>query len=101
VSALDADAWRAQIAKRAIGLDNPGILVFIHGYNSSFADAARRAAQLSYDLNFAGAPVLFSWPSRAEVIGYTVDEQNAEWSVSDMKTVLASLATVPPAPRST
>jgi len=96
LSALDADAWRAQIAKRAIGLDNPGILVFIHGYNSSFADAARRAAQLSYDLNFAGAPVLFSWPSRAELIGYTVDEQNAEWSVSDMKAVLASLATVAP-----
>ena len=96
VSALDADAWRAQIAKRAIGLDNAGILVFIHGYNCSFADAARRAAQLSYDLNFAGAPVLFSWPSRAEVIGYTFDEQNAEWSVSDMKAVLASLATVAP-----
>jgi esterase/lipase superfamily enzyme len=96
LSALDADAWRAQIAKRAIGLDNPGILVFIHGYNSSFADAARRAAQLSYDLNFAGATVIFSWPSRAELIGYTVDEQNAEWSVSDMKAVLASLATVAP-----
>jgi len=96
LTALDAEAWRAQIAKRAIGLDNPGILVFIHGYNSSFADAARRAAQLSYDLNFAGATMLFSWPSRAEVLSYPVDEQNAEWSVSDMKTVLASLATVAP-----
>ena len=94
LTALDADAWRAQIAKRAAGLDNPGILVFIHGYNSSFADAARRAAQLSYDLNFAGATVLFSWPSRAEVAEYTVDEQNAEWAVSDMKAVLASLGTV-------
>jgi len=93
---LDADEWRAQIGKRATALSNPGILVFIHGYNTSFADASMRAAQLSYDLNFAGATVLFSWPSRAELVQYTVDEQNAEWSIPDMKTVLASLATIAP-----
>jgi esterase/lipase superfamily enzyme len=96
VTPLDRDAWRAQIGKRAHGMDNPGILVFIHGYNSSFADAARRAGQLAYDLNFAGATVLFSWPSRAEVVQYTVDEQNAEWSVEDMHSVLASLASIAP-----
>lgn len=96
VKQMDTAAWRAEIGKRAHGLDNPGILVFIHGYNCSFADAARRAGQLAYDLNFAGATVLFSWPSRAEVIQYTADEQNAEWSIGDMKTVLASLATIAP-----
>jgi esterase/lipase superfamily enzyme len=96
LQSLDSDAWRAEIAKRATALSNPGILVFIHGYNTSFADAALRAGQLSYDLNFAGATVLFSWPSRAELVQYTVDEQNAEWSIADMKTVLASLATVAP-----
>jgi esterase/lipase superfamily enzyme len=96
IEPLGADTWRARIAKRAVGLDNPGILVFIHGYNTGFADAARRAAQLSYDLNFAGATVMFSWPSRGELVDYTVDEQNAEWSIDDMKTVLASLATVAP-----
>jgi len=96
VTPLDPDAWRAQIGKRARGLDNPGILVFVHGYNCSFADAARRAGQLAYDLNFAGATVLFSWPSRAEVVQYTVDEQNAEWSVPDMQAVLASLSSIAP-----
>jgi esterase/lipase superfamily enzyme len=93
---LSTDAWRAEIAKRAIALDRPGILVFVHGYNSSFADAARRAGQLAYDLKFGGATVLFSWPSRDATLEYTVDEQAAEWSVPDMKTVLASLATVAP-----
>jgi esterase/lipase superfamily enzyme len=96
ITPLDTDAWRAQIGKRARSMDNPGILVFVHGYNSSFADAARRAGQLAFDLNFSGATVLFSWPSRAEVVQYTVDEQNAEWSVPDMEAVLASLATVAP-----
>jgi esterase/lipase superfamily enzyme len=93
---LSAAAWRAEIATRASALGNPGILVFVHGYNSSFADAARRAGQLAFDLKFAGATMVFSWPSRAATLEYTVDEQAAEWSVPDMRDVLASLATVAP-----
>ncbi len=96
VQPMAHDAWRAEIARRATALGNAGILVFIHGYNVRFADAARRAGQLSYDLGFAGPTVLFSWPSRGGVVDYTVDEQAAEWSVPDMKEVLSSLATVAP-----
>ena len=96
MKALGLDAWRAEITKRATALGNAGILVFIHGYNSRFADAARRAGQLSHDLGFAGPTVLFSWPSRGGVVEYTVDEQNAEWSMPDMKAVLASLASMAP-----
>lgn len=93
---LKIDAWRAEIAKRATALGNPGILVFIHGYNSSFSDAARRAGQLAFDLKFGGSTVLFSWPSRAATLEYTVDEQAAEWSIPDMKDLLASIATIAP-----
>jgi esterase/lipase superfamily enzyme len=96
LTSLSSDAWRAEIATRATALDNPGILVFVHGYNSSFADAARRAGQLAFDLRFGGSTVLFSWPSRAATLEYTVDEQAAEWSVPDMQAVLASLATIAP-----
>jgi esterase/lipase superfamily enzyme len=96
VQPLGHEAWRAEIAKRATALGNAGILVFIHGYNVRFADAARRAGQLSYDLGFAGPTVLFSWPSRGGIVDYTVDEQAAEWSIPDMKEVLSSLATVAP-----
>jgi esterase/lipase superfamily enzyme len=93
---LASDAWRAEIAKRAMALERPGILLFVHGYNASFAEAARRAGQLAFDLRFDGATVLFSWPSRNSTLEYTVDEQSAEWSVPDMNAVLASLATVAP-----
>jgi esterase/lipase superfamily enzyme len=96
LSVLSSDAWRAEIGKRATALGKPGILVFVHGYNSSFADAARRAGQLAFDLKFGGSTVLFSWPSRASTLEYTVDEQAAEWSIPDMKAVLASLSTVAP-----
>lgn len=96
IQVLESDAWRAEIGKRATALGNPGILVFIHGYNATFPDAARRAGQLAFDLKFGGSVVLFSWPSRGAALEYTFDEQAAEWAIPDMKAVLASLATIAP-----
>ncbi len=53
------------------------LLVFVHGYNVSFEDAAVRAAQLAADINFDGSILLFSWPSAASVTGYVRDQQSA------------------------
>lgn len=53
------------------------LLVFVHGYNVSFEDAAVRAAQLAADINFDGAVLLFSWPSAASVTAYVRDQQTA------------------------
>ncbi|MBL8324835.1 MAG: alpha/beta fold hydrolase [Rubrivivax sp.] len=94
VQSLSHEAWRAELAKRATLLGNAGILVFIHGYNVAFQDAARRAGQLTHDLGFAGPTVLFSWPSQGGLVDYTVDEQAAEWSIPDMKAVLSSLGSI-------
>jgi esterase/lipase superfamily enzyme len=55
-------------------------LIFVHGYNVSFADAARRTAQMTYDLQFPGAPIFFSWPSVGKTQDYAVDETNVEWA---------------------
>lgn len=49
------------------------LLVFIHGYNSDFRGAAERAAQLAVDLEIDGVPALYSWPSRASLLGYFAD----------------------------
>jgi esterase/lipase superfamily enzyme len=51
-------------------------LIFVHGYRTGFSDALRRTAQVAYDLQFGGVPILFSWPSEAATIPYTVDETN-------------------------
>lgn len=47
--------------------------IFVHGYNVSFDGAAKRTAQLAYDMNFSGIPVLYSWPSQAATSGYVSD----------------------------
>ncbi|MDH5235779.1 MAG: alpha/beta hydrolase [Gemmatimonadota bacterium] len=53
------------------------VLVFIHGYNSSFEEAAVRAAQVVADMGFDGSVVLLSWPSAGELTGYVRDQQTA------------------------
>jgi esterase/lipase superfamily enzyme len=50
------------------------VFMFVHGFNNTFEDAARRAAQLVYDLDFEGTPMLYSWPSLASPTAYTADE---------------------------
>jgi esterase/lipase superfamily enzyme len=44
--------------------------VFVHGFNVSFEDAIYRTAQIAYDLDFTGAPFLYSWPTLEGVFGY-------------------------------
>ena len=66
--------------------------VFVHGYNVSFRDAARRTAQLAYDLRFDGAPVFYSWPSQAALAGYFTDEQSIARSVPLIEGFLADMA---------
>jgi esterase/lipase superfamily enzyme len=57
-------------------------LVFLHGYNTDFADAAIRAAQIGFDLRVTGATAFFSWPSMGAIHAYTADEATIEASVA-------------------
>lgn len=68
--------------------------IFVHGYNVTFEDAAKRTAQISYDLAFDGAPIFYSWPSQRlpTPLGYT-DEQNSEWSQANLRSFLSDFFT--------
>ncbi len=61
---------------RATLADNQadGAFVFIHGFNTTFSAAAKRTAQIAYDINYDGAPILFSWPSEGSTFSYIRDE---------------------------
>ncbi len=80
------------VAARVRASPGKNAFIFVHGYNVTFADAARRTAQMAYDLGFDGAPVFYSWPSQASYAAYKVDETNAEWAVLDFKNFLEQFA---------
>ncbi|GGZ04859.1 alpha/beta hydrolase [Pseudoduganella plicata] len=68
---------------------NRAALLFVHGFRVSFEDAARRTAQIAYDLGFAGVPLFYSWPSQGRLSGYLVDETNVEWAQAGLTAFLA------------
>lgn len=58
--------------------------IFIHGYNNDFDTALYRTAQMAYDMEFDGAPFLYSWPSAAGYSTYEYDQQSARQSVEHL-----------------
>lgn len=91
-SVLDRAAFFGGIRETLQRGSSEASFVFVHGYNVAFDDAARRTAQITYDLDFRGAPVFYSWPSQASLEGYTVDEANVEWSTLNLKNFLLDYA---------
>jgi esterase/lipase superfamily enzyme len=71
------------------------VFVFVHGFNVTFRDAARRTAQIAYDLNLQAVPVLYSWPSQGTggPIGYTRDSEVMDYTAGDLSTFLEQVAT--------
>lgn len=84
----DQARFFAGIAAQVQASASGSAFIFIHGYNVSFEDAARRTGQMAYDLGFDGAPVFYSWPSQGDVARYTVDENNIEWSTPHLQAFL-------------
>lgn len=83
-STLSHQAWleemRQTLRDAVAAGEESHALVFIHGFNVSFEEAAIRAAQIGVDLGLPGATAFFSWPSRGNVIDYPVDEACIEAS---------------------
>jgi len=70
--------------------DQP-VLVFIHGYNTSFRAALERAGQVKKDLGWKGAMIAYSWPSLGSLPNYFDDLANARDSVPTVAAFLAEL----------
>lgn len=81
---------RGEIARRPQA--DREVLVFVHGFNTNFADAAFRFAQIVTDSGFKGVPVLFTWPSRAQIFAYPYDRDSADFSRDALETGLKAIS---------
>lgn len=88
VERQEEQAFYDAVKQRVSSSPRKDLFVFIHGYNVSFETAARRTAQMAHDLNFAGAPIFYSWPSQGGLLQYPVDENNVAWTVPHLKQFL-------------
>lgn len=68
-------ALNAQLALRPP--ERRRVLVFIHGYNTMFAEGLYRFTQIVDDADAPGVPVLFTWASRGHLTDYVYDTNSA------------------------
>ena len=88
-------------ASRVAGLfaetRNREVLVYVHGFNTTFENAVVSGASLSDGVGFAGQTVVFTWPSRGTLFDYGYDRDSAMLSrrplVQALDDLLASEAT--------
>ncbi len=74
VAPLAKDEFNRSLRQQIKSSPSKDVFIFVHGFNNTFEDAARRAAQMAYDLDFDGTPILYSWPSQGSATAYAVDE---------------------------
>lgn len=90
----DAGTFRRAI-ERDLADRAPGdrdIVLFVHGYNYSFAEGVYRTAQLAHDLQLPGVQAHFSWPSRMKPYAYAGDRDGALYSRDGLVQTIELLA---------
>lgn len=84
----DTRSWLAALEEASQSAPERAVLVYVHGFDTSFGEAVQDAARLKTGLGFEGPVVAFSWPSRASVSAYIADETNARWAIPHLESVL-------------
>lgn len=67
-------------------------VVFVHGFNITFAEGTYRLAQLGHDLGLDGVLVHYSWPSKAHPLAYVYDRDSALFARDGLEDLLNQVA---------
>lgn len=68
------------------------VMVFVHGYNTNFADGLYRTAQIRHDFNVPGVAVHYAWPSAGRVLRYAYDRDSALFARDGLENLLTTIA---------
>ncbi len=79
----------AQLARRPRG--SRKVFLFIHGFNTMFAEGLYRFAQVVHDSESVSVPVLFTWASRGKIGAYIYDTNSATAARDDLEHTLRLL----------
>jgi esterase/lipase superfamily enzyme len=66
--------------------------VFVHGFNTNFAEGLYRQAQMRHDFATPGISVHYAWPSAANVTAYATDRETTLQARDDLEDLLTLLA---------
>jgi esterase/lipase superfamily enzyme len=88
----DETAFVAAIDRELGREGHEGAIVFVHGYNNTFAEGLYRQAQLAYDFALPAVSINFAWPSAAAWDGYPYDKESAVFATDGLSRTLDLVA---------
>lgn len=72
-------------------VDERAALIYLHGFQTTFEEAAQRAAGIGYHLKMP-VTAFFSWPSKGKLAGYEADRNSVEASDDQLANFLIGFA---------
>jgi len=94
---LDERMFLSELASHISGRvgSSRDVLLYVHGFNTSYDEARFRLAQIAYDGRFSGVPVLFTWPSAGSLLDYGAAKESATISRDALARLIRQLAETP------
>ncbi len=89
---------QAEIARRIAIARRKEVVLFVHGYNSSFEDAALTMGEVCHFLGRDFVCGIFTWPAgggRGTLFGYNFDRESADYAVEDLLKAIRIIARTP------
>jgi esterase/lipase superfamily enzyme len=91
-------ALQSEIQRRLKAAPSGEIVLYVHGFNETFATAAYTAAELCHFFGRAHVCGLFTWPASSTgnpLISFTSTTESATYSVGHLKKAIRALAQTP------
>ncbi len=85
---------QGELRRRLAKTERKEVVVFIHGYNNTFNDAANATGSICRLLGRDFVCVVLTWPaggSRGAFLGYNVDRESGEFAVADMRKAIRAI----------
>jgi esterase/lipase superfamily enzyme len=94
---LDESAFYAGLASHISGRigSNRDVLLYVHGFNTSYDEARFRLAQIAFDARFGGVAVLYTWPAAGSLLDYGAAKESATIARDALSKVIHRVSEVP------
>jgi esterase/lipase superfamily enzyme len=94
---LDETAFFAELASHISGRigSNRDVLLYVHGFNTSYDEARFRLAQIADDGRFGGVAVLYTWPAAGSLLDYGAAKESATIARDALSRLIHRLSELP------
>lgn len=80
--------FRAELAGALLASGRREAVIYVHGFNNTFAEGVYRIAQIGHDLQVPGVALSYSWPSAAQPLAYAYDRDSALFARDGLERLL-------------